>query len=72
MQESKRKKTSVAKKDDTPQYQESFNFRTEPEELDQTSLRVTCIQHQPLLERGITKTRCFSAMDDKVIYILNT
>ena len=48
----KRKKTSIIKKDDNPQYQESFNFRIEEDEFDQSGLRVTCMQQQPILEKG--------------------
>ena len=58
----KRKKTAIVKKDASPQYQESFNFRIEEEELEQSGLRVTCMQHQPILEKGKLLTRrSFSA-----------
>ncbi len=36
----KRKKTSVAKREDNPQYKESFNFRVEPDEIEKTGLKV--------------------------------
>ena len=50
--ELKRKKTSIVRKDDTPQYKESFNFRLDEEELEHAGLRITCMQHQPIMEKG--------------------
>ena len=55
-QELKRKKTSIVKKDDSPQFQESFNFRVEEDEFEQAGLRVTCMQQLPLLEKGDKKS----------------
>ena len=51
-QELKRKKTAVVKHDDCPQFQESFNLRIEEDDLQQAGLKFTCMQHQPILERG--------------------
>jgi len=50
--EVKRKKTSVVKRDDCPQYKESFNFRLEEADFDKAGLKVTCLQHNQILERG--------------------
>ncbi len=50
--EVKRKKTSVVKKDDSPQYKEAFNFRLEPDDAEKAGIRVTVMQHQPIMERG--------------------
>ena len=51
-QELKRKKTAIVKHDDCPQFQESFNLRIEEEDLQQAGLKFTCMQHQPILEKG--------------------
>lgn len=51
-QEVKRKKTAIAKKEYNPQYQEAFNFKVDEDELAHTGLRITCMQHQTLLEKG--------------------
>ncbi len=40
------------KKDDSPQYKESFNFKLDEEDLEQAGLKLTCMQQQPLLEKG--------------------
>jgi len=42
----------VVKRDDCPQYKESFNFRLEETDFDKAGLKVTCLQHLPILERG--------------------
>ena len=51
-QELKRKKTAIVKHDDCPQFQESFNLRIEEEDLQHAGLKFTCMQHQPILEKG--------------------
>ena len=48
----KRKKTAIVKHDDCPQFQESFNLRIEEEDLQHAGLKFTCMQHQPILEKG--------------------
>ena len=40
------------KGEDCPQFQESFNFRLEEEDLQQSGLKFTCMQSQSILERG--------------------
>eukprot|EP00094_Tigriopus_californicus_P012895 TCALIF_12468-PA protein Name:"Similar to SYT15 Synaptotagmin-15 (Homo sapiens)" AED:0.03 eAED:0.03 QI:0/0.9/0.81/1/0.9/0.81/11/60/536 len=49
--EVKRKKTAIVKKEYNPQYQEAFNFKVDEDELAHTGLRITCMQHQTLLEK---------------------
>ena len=45
----------MSKKDDCPQYKESFNFRLEPDEWERAGVKITCLQAQAMLEKGETK-----------------
>ena len=51
-QEKKTKKTEVIKKNNYPQYQESFNFKLEEEELETHGVKISSIQKVAFPEKG--------------------
>ena len=51
-QEVKRKKTEIVKKSNNPQFQESFNFKADENDIETFGVRVTAMQHMPFPEKG--------------------
>ena len=52
LQEVKRKKTEIVKKNINPAFQESFNFKADENDIATIGVRVTAMQHLPFPEKG--------------------
>ena len=52
LQEVKRKKTQIIKKNINPAFQESFNFKADENDIETIGVRVTAMQHMPFPEKG--------------------